>query len=452
MEFSTKVVEKMAEIMAEEMGSLLPEAQDIRAVETGMRELLQKVGAEGLKRYLEHADQAAPQEKEQDCKCQGKQRYLFRREAVILSVFGRVSYKRRYYLCKECGRGVCPLDKRLKIAAGEVTAGLAELLAVAGVETAFAESSRFIERFLLFRVSDNTLRKETERFGELQKEREEEWKRQSQDEAWLQERLRKYGKQVGRLYGSVDGVMAPCKGEWREMKNIAWYKVAKVRSYEKHRHHASVVGEQNDLQARDITYHCDIQPPDPFGHLFWATACQRNADLHEELVFVCDGAIWIWKLIERLFPHAVQIVDWYHASEYLPPIAEAAFGRDTPEYHAWLDQSRFLLWEGQMDALIHVCQLQGSIPTAQKAVYDAVSYFTNNEKRMDYARFRQHGYFIGSGTVESAGKQIAGLRLKRAGARWTETGAVATAKARAAWLCDQWDVLASRRAALPLAV
>lgn len=452
MEFSTKVVEKMAEIMAEEMGDLIPEARDIREIETGMRDLLRQVGAEGLKRYLERADEAEPMEKVKECECQGKQAYLFRRAAVIISVFGRVSYKRRYYTCPGCGKGYCPLDKRLQLAAGQVTAGLAELLALAGVETAFAESSRFIERFLLFRVSDNTLRKETERFGELQKVREAEWKQQSQNENWLQVRLQKLGKQAGRLYGSIDGVMAPCKGEWREMKNIAWYQVEKVRSYEQRRHHGSTVGEQNDLQARDITYHCDIQPPDQFGSLFWATACQRNADLCEELVFVCDGAVWIWKLIERHFPHAVQIVDWYHASEYLPPIAEAAFGYDTPEYLAWLEQARSQLWEGQIEALIHDCQLLSAIPAAQKPLQAAVSYFSHNQKRMDYARFRQQGYFIGSGTVESAGKQIAGLRLKRAGARWTESGAVATAKARAAWLSGQWDELAARRAFLPLAV
>ncbi len=99
----------------------------------------------------------------------GKQQYLFRREAVILSVFGRVSYKRRYDVCSDCGIGQCPQDKRLHLAAGEVTSGLAELLALAGVETAFAELSRFIERFLLFRISDNTLRKETERFGAYKK-------------------------------------------------------------------------------------------------------------------------------------------------------------------------------------------------------------------------------------------------------------------------------------------
>ncbi len=68
---------------------------------------------------------------------------------------------------------------------------------------------------------------------------------------------------------------------------------------------------------------------------------------------------------------------------------------------------------------------------------------------MEYARVRQLGYFIGSGTVESGGKQIATLRLKRAGARWTECGAVSTAKARAAWLSGHWDDLADRRATLP---
>jgi len=55
---------------------------------------------------------------------------------------------------------------------------------------------------------------------------------------------------------------------------------------------------------------------------------------------------------------------------------------------------------------------------------------------MDYADYRKKGYWIGSGTVESVYKQIATARLKIAGARWTISGAIATAKARAAWLSD----------------
>jgi len=133
---------------------------------------------------------------------------------------------------------------------------------------------------------------------------------------------------------------------------------------------------------------------------------------------------------------------------YLPPSAEAAFGQETPEYHAWLQQAGSLLWKGQLNDLIHDCQALGSVP----AVHNAISYFTNNQKRMDYARFRQQGYFIGSATVESARKQIAALRLKRARARWTENGAIATAKARAAWLSNQWDDLAACHSILPLAI
>lgn len=448
MQFSTEAVKKMAEILVEEMNKIGADGQGIREVETTMREFLREVGAQALGTYLEAQDEQV-QEQEVICACGEAMSYVCLRPATIVSVFGRVSYRRGYYLCEQCHARQSPLDRKLGIEAGQVTAGLAELLALAGVEIAFEEASRWLEHYLLFRVSDNTLRKETERFGELQEAQETEWQENSQKEAWLQQRQRELGKHPGRLYGSLDGVMAPLIGEWRELKNIAWYRVEKVRSYQTRRRHAKRVGEQNDLQAQDISYACDFKTGEEFSDLFWASACQRKADLYEELVFVCDGATWIWKLIERHFPQAVQIVDWYHASEYLPPIAEAAFSPGTPQYQAWLENARTLLWEGQIDKLIHACQQLA--PQATTAVHKAVTYFTHNQKRMDYARFRKLGYFIGSGTVESGGKQISTLRLKRSGARWTERGALLTAKARAAWLSGGWDLLASKRAALSLA-
>ena len=60
---------------------------------------------------------------------------------------------------------------------------------------------------------------------------------------------------------------------------------------------------------------------------------------------------------------------------------------------------------------------------------------------MNYVQLCEQGYLIGSGTVESACKQIASLRLCCAGARWSKDGLVKTAKARATWLLDAWDVL-----------
>ena len=190
-----------------------------------------------------------------------------------------------------------------------------------------------------------------------------------------------------------------------------------------------------------MKYYCEIAEAEQFGRLVWATGLQNQVDAYAEIVFVCDGATWIWRLVEKYFPCAVQIVDWYHASQYLTPIAEAAFGANTFAAQEWLTQTRTDLWEGCLQDVIQACRTFLRHPQAQASAEKAITYYTHNEKRMDYARFRQQGYLIGSGTIESACKQIASVRLKRSGARWTLAGVIATAKARAAWLSKSWDQL-----------
>jgi hypothetical protein len=69
---------------------------------------------------------------------------------------------------------------------------------------------------------------------------------------------------------------------------------------------------------------------------------------------------------------------------------------------------------------------------------------------MDYPTYRKRGYQIGSGTIESAAKQIGTMRMKVAGAIWNKSSARKVAKARAAYLSNEWDALATHRA-IPLA-
>lgn len=451
MKFSIEIMEEMADMLANEMIRVMGSEAALMSVEDGMREVLRQVGNKGLGTYLSRAE--VDPSAEVACACGASAPRLAKREAKAISVFGKIRYQRQYYLCRNCGQGQCPLDGRVGIEPGEVTPALAKLTALTGVEVAFEEAGKWMEQFLLFRLSDNTIRKETERFGQLQVQREADWQTHSQDTDELQQRLQQKERRMGRLYASMDGAMAPLQGEWRELKCIAWYRVEPVKAYQPRRHHGQRVGEQADLQAQAISYHCSFQEAEAFGSFAWATGWKREADLSEQLVFVCDGAQWIWKLVERHFPGAVQIVDWYHASQYLTPIAEAAWGENRLSGQAWLEQARTSLWNGDISDLIQDCQVVGQEhPQAQEAVQRAVTYFTNNEKRMDYARFRAEGYLIGSGTIESGCKQIVSLRLKRAGARWTESGALQTAKARAAWLSGDWDILAKQRAALPMAV
>jgi hypothetical protein len=420
MDFSTKAKEEITAIMAEEISRQIEgeEIGDLQELENGIREMSKEIGKQVYSKVLEKENQKLG--KEIRCECGQKAKRISQREGQILSVFGRVIYRRSYYGCERCGEKQYRLDRDWEIQPGEVSPVLGKLLSIAGVDIAFGQASKKIKEFLLIEVSDNTVRKQTQQAGKRQTQIEEQWIEESQNEAWLQNRERAAKAGPDRLYGSIDGVQIPAGEEWRELKCLSWYHVAPVYGQEKEK-------------AQEISYYCDVKPAKQFGKLLWATGLRRLADRAKELIFICDGAPWIWKLISHHFPDAIQIVDWFHACEYLTPIAETGFSQDA-DRQAWLQQVKDWLWLGKIHKVIQACQEFCLHDLAAKPAQRAVTYFTNNQHRMRYAEFRNNGYWIGSGTIESACKQIASARLKIAGARWSSSGAVATAKARAAWL------------------
>jgi hypothetical protein len=262
------------------------------------------------------------------------------------------------------------------------------------------------------------------------------------------------------MYGSIDAakvrIEARCPDEkalqeeaWRDLKVGCWYELERVPSPQRTtRQQQKYDREQAVYRAAHLHYYCDIAEAKTFGELVWASGCRIKADLIPEMIFVCDGAVWIWKLVSHYYPQAVQIVDWYHAVEHLEKIAAMTFGPGL-ERQAWLEAATDALWNGQVQEVIRTCH---DLAAQNASVQGEASYFENNAERMDYARFRACGYAIGSGTVESACKQIVTQRLKKSGAQWLVEGAVQTAKARAAWLSeDEWDLLSKPFSALPLA-
>ncbi|MFZ5469730.1 MAG: hypothetical protein ACOZIN_09860 [Myxococcota bacterium] len=68
-----------------------------------------------------------------------------------------------------------------------------------------------------------------------------------------------------------------------------------------------------------------------------------------------------------------------------------------------------------------------------KALDDLVRYYRNNMHRMKYRLFREHGFPIASGAVESAHKHVLQCRMKRAGQRWQLHNARRMAHLRAAY-------------------
>jgi hypothetical protein len=348
-----------------------------------------------------------------------------------------------------CGKGQAALDRKLGLKPGGGSAGLKELLALGGIELAFEQGRRWVEKYLLFSVSENTIRTATEAYGAQRQVQETTWKANSQDEAWLQARLQRASSPPKRLYGSIDAaktrIEPRCPEEkaqreeaFRDLKVGCWYELEAVPAAQRsQRQREKYDREQQVFRAKNLRYYCDLEEAKQFGQLVWAIGCRVLADFAAELVFVCDGAAWIWNLVKQYYPQAVQIIDWYHATEHLEKIAAIAFAQ-AEERKAWLAEAKEALWQGQVQEVIRSCQ---DLAAKQPKVSPEIAYFVNNEQRMDYARFRAAGYAIGSGTIESACKQIVVQRLRKSGAQWTVQGAVRTAKARAAWLSREWDDL-----------
>jgi hypothetical protein len=466
MEYAPEVIANLAQQVTQVFKAAIeqrlasnPTAVTIADVEKEMRELLRQMGAQALSQFLSLG--AGTPVAELPCACGGTLHYQRQREATVTSVFGRITYERAYYAGCQCGKGRAPVDDQYGLVPGAVTAGLAALLGLGGIELSFGESRDWLSAFLLFQVSENTIRSETQALGAVQEEREAQVCQQSQDLDYLQARLREKTPLPARLYGSLDAAKVRIEARakegkkpenteaWRDMKVGCWYEAEPVPSKQRStRQRDKFEREQAVFRAKNMRYYCDIQEADKFGQLMWGTGCTVKADLVPELVFVCDGAVWIWNLVKLHYPHAIQIVDWYHAADHLKCVAQAAFPAAS-DRTAWLEPVTADLWAGRVTSVVQACELLAS---RCEEARQAMTYFTNNAARMKYDQYREAGYLIGSGTIESGCKQIVTQRLKKPGAQWEVDGAVQTAKARAAWLSGEWDAVCAQRAALPLAV
>jgi hypothetical protein len=453
------IAERLAEIVEEAIAEADQTELQIGDVEMALRESLREIGCEALRCFLENAGREI--EAENECECGGELKNQRQREATIWSVFGKVRYKRAYYAGCHCGRGKAPVDEKYGIEPGKVTAGLASLVGLSGIDKAFEDGKKWLKSFLLFEVSENTIRAETEKLGGLQRQMDAALVEAMQDEVQLQKRECGQKQAPERLYGSIDAAKVRIeprdeqeKGlagreNWRDLKIGCWYQGEIVPKRERStRQKGKAQREGTVIRARNKQYFCDIAPADEFGKLLWATGCSVEADHARVLIFVCDGAVWIWNLIEQHFPHALQIVDWYHAEDHLKRVAEEAFS--LPEQsQAWLQAVTEDLWQGRVELVIAACE---DLSKHSEFARQAVTYFSNNCERMRYADFRTEGYLIGSGVVESACKQIVSQRLKLPGAQWNLDGAILTAKARTAWLSGKWQSLVHARSLLPLAI
>ena len=145
-----------------------------------------------------------------------------------------------------------------------------------------------------------------------------------------------------RLYVTIDGVMVRELDGWHETKVSDVYNaVSEVGSD----------GLSMDA-ANDITYVARKASPDEFGAHVSAEAQQRGEANAAEVIALGDGAVWIWNLVDTYFPEAVQIIDWYHASEHIWKFARILYDGDEDRCKAWVDEPA---WVAERRAIRRAC-------------------------------------------------------------------------------------------------
>ena len=171
-------------------------------------------------------------------------------------------------------------------------------------------------------------------------------------------------------------------------------------------------------------------------------AAQVGMEKVQQWVALSDAGQGFERFFDVYFPRAVKIVDFRHATEHLTGLAKGLGDDGSSEglLTTWCHQ---LKREGGASVLATVMALDREAMDAptRAAHDDALSYFGNHHERMKYPEYLAKGWQIGSGSVESACKNVLNHRLSMGGMRWGEEGGDAVAHLRALFRSEacQWD-------------
>lgn len=183
--------------------------------------------------------------------------------------------------------------------------------------------------------------------------------------------------------------------------------------------------------------------PREFGERLWALAVREGLYQARRVFVVADGAVWIWNLVAERFNMAVQVLDFYHASQHLWAVAHALHGEKTAAAKRWIEPLLHQLRHGQShkvtQRLSRIMRKQKQLePQALEVIAKNTAYFQKNQERLDYDTIAAAHCPIGSGAMESTCSQLQD-RFKRTGQFWSRPGAHALMTLELIRRNGQWD-------------
>ncbi|NLS93541.1 MAG: hypothetical protein GXX96_15390 [Planctomycetaceae bacterium] len=187
----------------------------------------------------------------------------------------------------------------------------------------------------------------------------------------------------------------------------------------------------------------------------------RQLEVHEakEVLFIADGATWIWNRVTELWRRlglvgvvrCRELVDFYHVVEHVYALTALNKSWRASYRKQWATRQRRRLWRGELKAFIEdvqrLCRGKRGKDWARER-----DYLLRNARagRLDYAKARRAKMPMGSGSMESAVRRVINLRLKGAGIFWHEDHAEQMLLLRAYYKSKHWQVLTNKAFASPL--
>jgi len=331
---------------------------------------------------------------------------------------GTLTVRRAYYVCLRCHATSYPLDEQLGLGEEQEQGRLREKLALIAVLVPYHQAPQVCQTLVGSERYASSLRRlalrEAERLSK----------------SGHQHTLRK--REQDRIYLQIDGQLCPTRDArqgpedqgYREAKAVMAFSQADVAEVSKERH---------ELLAKVLK--AQITDCESFRPLVEEVYRQAHGPQAAEVIVLADGAHWIWNLATDLLPHAVQILDFSHAKPYLWEAAKLIYGADSAFVRPWVKEREDLLFANNIAQVIR--HLQHFVDLAP-GLESIIHYFQQNQARMQYGTYQQRGYFIGSGAIESAGKQLTAARIKGPGMRWNVTDLNAFLTLRCVFLEHAW--------------
>jgi hypothetical protein len=172
----------------------------------------------------------------------------------------------------------------------------------------------------------------------------------------------------------------------------------------------------------------------------------------EVVVFLADGAPWIWERLEWVAKRAGLrseqwqfVLDFWHAAQHISlalghvPMADKERRRLYRKLRKWSKGGKG--WE-----MTQELRRLGETHGVLEAMAEDLGYLEKHEDHchMDYAQYQRRGLPIGSGAVESAIRRVINLRIKGPGVMWEEENAEGMVLLRAAALSGRWEELLTK--------